>query len=80
MITARFYVAEMTRRAYDPSHVTVRLQPAYKDGRNAAWTKATPSGSIELQVNNPDAAAWFAERFDARRDLHITFGDVTDDA
>jgi hypothetical protein len=34
----------------------VDLTPVYaQDGPNLKWSKATPSGRLELQINNPDA-------------------------
>lgn len=74
-VTARFYVAEMTRRAYDPAAAEIVLKPAYNNGSgNEAWAKATPSGNINLTVQNPTAVEWFQAAMDDHRDLHITFG------
>lgn len=76
-VTARFYVAEMTRRAYDPAAAEIVLKPAYNNGSgNEAWAKATPSGEIKLSVSNASAVEWFAEAMGERRDLHITFAHV----
>lgn len=72
-VTARFYVASICRYAYDPGQATIDLSPALKTEANRAWNKATPSGNIKLQVNNPDATTWFQDRFDAKEDVHITF-------
>ena len=80
-VTARFYVAEVTRRAHDPAAAEIVLKPAYNNGSgNEAWAKATPSGEMKMQVNNPTAVDWFATAMDERRDLHITFGYVDKDA
>lgn len=72
-VTARFFVSEITRRAYNPAHALVKLQPAYRGQENKAWSEATPSGLIELQISNPGAvdafAAWFAEG----KDIALTF-------
>jgi hypothetical protein len=73
-VTARFYVAEMTHRSYDPDAAEITLKPAYNNGSgNEAWAKATPSGEMKLQVQNHPAVQFFAEAMRDRRDLHITF-------
>lgn len=56
-ITARFYVAEVAKQPSGDARLT--LQPAYAGGANHEWSKATPSGKIELYVSNPDAVAFF---------------------
>lgn len=44
---------------YDKSKSTVvRLQPVSGD-ENKTWSKWTPSGSIELNINNPEAVDRF---------------------
>ena len=81
MITLRFYVKEVSRTA-GADYVTVKLQPAYKDGRNSDWSKFTPSGSIELTVSNPAAIKQFDEWLNfggIPADIHITMEPVNDD-
>lgn len=81
-VTARFYVAEITRYANgtsrpgyaDPAPFgQVVLRPALKSEANKAWASATPSGEIKKTVSGP-ALAWYEERLG--KDLHITFDDV----
>jgi hypothetical protein len=73
-VTARFFVAEMTRQAYDPTAAKITLKPAYNSGSgNEAWAKATPSGEMWLQVQNPSAVAFFQQAMDDKQDLHLTF-------
>jgi len=74
-VTARFYVAEITRRAR-VGNATIVLQPAYANGANAEWATATPSGKIELQVSNPSAVEQFATWMADGVDLHITLAPV----
>lgn len=75
-VTARFYVSEMTRRAYNPGHAQIKLQPAYRGEENKAWSEATPSGSIELNVTNAAAVERFNAWMLAGQDLHLTFEPV----
>lgn len=75
-VTARFYVAEVNRKAYNPAHAQIVLQPAYADGANKEWSEATPSGRIELQVSNPSAVEWFAERLGTTQNIAVEFSDV----
>jgi hypothetical protein len=68
-ITVRFYVSEVTQRGKGMAgNATIVMQPAYANGANKDWAVATPSGRIELQVNNPDAVAlldqWRADGVD----------------
>lgn len=76
-VTARFYVAEMTSRAKQ-ANATIVLLPAYANGANAEWATATPSGRIELQVNNPAANEVFGEWLAEGLDLHITMTPVAE--
>jgi hypothetical protein len=77
-VSARFYVDQITRRAYNPEHAEVLLKPAYNNGDgNQAWAEATPSGEIKLQIQNPSAVEWFAARLGVKdHDIHITFDDA----
>lgn len=75
-VTARFYVDEITTRAYNPSHVNVTLRAAGRGEQNKAWAEATPTGTITLTVNNPDAAAFFQAH--QGHDLALTFEPVGD--
>jgi hypothetical protein len=75
-ITARFYVAEVTKRPNQSA--TVVLQPAYANGANKDWSQATPSGKIELYVSNPDAVASFEAALGLPMEecLEVTFAKV----
>lgn len=78
-VTARFYVDEVKKKAFDPKQAALVLKPAYNNGSgNEAWAKATPSGRIELQISNPDAVAFFNDAMDGGQDLHLTFELVAD--
>lgn len=60
-VEARFYVAEVTRRAYNanPTYGDVVLRAiTRKTGDNAEWAQATPSGTLTMNVNG-DALAVF---------------------
>ena len=57
-VTARFYVGSITSHGnFDQD--TVTLLPAYSQGQNQQWAKATPSGKIELNVDSTLPAAEF---------------------
>lgn len=70
-VSARFWIPSITLNA--SGYVTVKMQPALRGEENKAWASATPVGSIELGVGNPEAVAWFQERLG--KDLAITFAD-----
>lgn len=75
-VTARFYVDEITRRAYNPGHAAITLKPAYRGNENKAWSEATPSGEIKLHVSNVAAVDVFAAWMETGQDLHLTFAPV----
>lgn len=77
-VSARFYVAEATRFAYNPSQRTIKLRASTKGEENKAWAAATPSGEITLQISNPAAAEWFEERLGT--DVGLVFTDLAADA
>jgi hypothetical protein len=72
-VIAKFYVSEMTKRAYNPTHVTVKMSPVVRGDQNAQWAASTPSGDITLQLNNPRAAAAFDAAMQAKAECLITF-------
>lgn len=78
MVTLRFYVSEVTKRGKGSAgNATVKLTPAYNNGSgNEAWAIATPSGAIELQVNNASAIETFEQWRADGVDLHITMEPV----
>jgi hypothetical protein len=54
-----------------PAHV-VRLTPVYDadpDHPNFGWSKATPSGQVELTITNPAAF----ENFEVNKEYLLTF-------
>jgi hypothetical protein len=74
-VTARFYVSEINyNQPHEPDSAKVALRPAYNNGQgNEAWSKATPSGDISLQISNPSAVAFFDAVRRANQNLHIEF-------
>lgn len=80
MITLRFYVREVAKRAGDDNYY-VKLAPAYANGANADWAKYTPTGSIELTVNSEGGKAQLQEWLNEGGkpvDLHITMTPVVE--
>jgi len=53
----------------------VKLNATTK-GDYAAWSKYTPSGTIEITSLNEDATAWFFDRL--AKDVALTFDDPTE--
>ena len=69
MVTAKFYVAEVTKRGYSGAVQTTRkvtLQAtSRKDESNRKFWAATPGGRIELDLSAVDGEAagiWFEDR------------------
>lgn len=80
-VESRWYVAELTYQAHDPQAAKLKLSAVVRGPENAAWAAATPSGTIEMYVNNPKAAQWFRDRQVAREEISGIFdvaGEVED--
>lgn len=75
-VQARFYVAEVTRYAYNSDQSKVTLRAVARGEENKSWAAATPSGEITLTIGNANAAKWFADRLG--RDVAMTFEDRTE--
>jgi hypothetical protein len=39
--------------------IVVRMNPSYENGVNKAFWEATPTGSLEMQINNPAVFDFF---------------------
>ncbi len=80
-VQARFYVDELIYQAYDPQAAKLTLKVVVRGPENAAWSKATPSGTIEMYVTNPEAVQFFRDRQLAKEDISLIFdiaGEVED--
>lgn len=71
-VRAKFSVVELKKTLFlgqtgKPSEVVV-LQAAMGEG-NKEWSRYTPSGRIEMQIDNPAAA----EQFEIGKDYLVTF-------
>ena len=61
-VAARFYVAEVTKTSSGPNGSgRVVLVAVSRGDQNRAWASATPSGRIEMTINNPPAFKWFED-------------------
>jgi hypothetical protein len=76
-VEARFYVAEVTRRAWGGAPWSVKLQAVSRGPENKVWASATPSGTVTLEISNEAAARWFDDRL-GKGDVAITFTDAPD--
>lgn len=60
-IRAKFKVTEIVERQFSPSYSekTVVLQPEYdaKVAEDVSFQKATPTGRMEMRIDNPAAVA-----------------------
>lgn len=68
-VEAKFYVAEITRRSYNKGAATVILQPVTRGSENHSWASATPTGKIEMTINN----ALAAQAFELGEEYTVTF-------
>ncbi|MET3527282.1 hypothetical protein [Phenylobacterium koreense] len=62
-VRAKFYVQKIEHVYTGPTSgdcANIILSPVYGDGSdNAAWSKWTPNGKLEMTVTNPAAIAQF---------------------
>ncbi|MBD2005624.1 MULTISPECIES: hypothetical protein [Cyanophyceae] len=58
-VRAKFKVTSITQFEFDA--IKVEMNPVYGDSpENQQFWKATPTGKIEMQINNPDTTSLFA--------------------
>lgn len=56
IVTARFKVSRRTPfGSPEATEGEVEMTPDYANGKNAEWSKLTPSGVFRLHTTNPDA-------------------------
>lgn len=73
-VHARFYVSALTRHPFGGwARGKVTLSPCLRGEENKTWATATPSGSIEMTLNDPGAWAFFENTLDTGADIAITF-------
>lgn len=60
-VRGKFQVVSITSNHWNKDSRTIKLLAVYDNGieENAKYAKTTPSGSIEIEVNNPPAAEFF---------------------
>lgn len=58
-VRAKFFVQSVS--AYATGNGSVVLAPATRGSENKQWASATPSGKIELTINNPKAWEWYRD-------------------
>jgi hypothetical protein len=69
-VIAKFFVQEVTRRAYNPGACEVKLSAVSRGQDNKSWASATPVGNISMTILNESAAAAFLELGD---EFYVTF-------
>ena len=76
MVRAKFKVTEVKHMMSNSpgfSIATIVMIPVWGNGKdNADWSKATPSGKLEMVVTNPEAVA----QFELGADYIMTFEKV----
>jgi hypothetical protein len=78
-IRAKFYVAEITRYPGDTGGKVV-LRVVTRGAINASFASATPTGTIEMHVSNPDAYRRFSDACDRKAEFYIDFTEATPQA
>ena len=74
-VSARFVVQSVTDHQGGSSQV--RLAPLHDPhGANASWSKATPAGSLEMTITNPDALPLFRRALASGDVLALTIAEI----
>jgi hypothetical protein len=61
-VRAKMVVGEVTKVSWNPEARKVKLHAQYSSTpEDNSYAKATPTGSIEMQVDNPPVAKFFEE-------------------
>lgn len=73
-VRGKFQVHSITSNHWNKESKTIKLSAVYDNGieENAKYAKATPSGSIEIQIDNPPAA----EFFELGKYVYVDFSDA----
>lgn len=58
---AKFYVSGLTLLPGKDAGVRLNLSAVSRGDRNNQWSSATPSGSMEMLIQNPAAVAWWED-------------------
>jgi hypothetical protein len=77
-VIARFYVSEVSRKAYDRGAVVVGLQAVSRGPENKEWAAATPHANLTMTIKNGPAAEFFANRLG--QDIAVRFDAHDDEA
>lgn len=64
---AKFYVSELGLLPGQGAGVKLKLHAVSRGSRNADWATATPSGSMEMMIQNPAAVQWWEDFVNASR-------------
>ena len=72
-VVARMYVESLTRQSYNRDQVKVQLRVVSRGEHNKQWSAATPTGSVDLGILNPEAAEQFVDAFDRGAEFLVTF-------
>lgn len=81
-VVGRFFVQTLARQAYGSGWAEpapkgpVHLQVCSRGPENKEWASATPSGSIDMVLNNGSAWQFFEEAMDEECDVEVTFRKV----
>lgn len=66
-VRGKFNIAGITLLPGKDAGIQVNLNAVCRGDRNATWARATPSGTIQMTVNNPAAADWFLQQLELSR-------------
>lgn len=82
-VRAKFYIAEITQFP-GTTGGRVKMSAVSRGTRNSSWSTATPAGSIEMSITNPEAFEWFqrllqrANSGQGYPEMFITFDEADD--
>lgn len=73
-VRAKFSINSIELYSVPEDSGRVKLQAVYGNGtENASWSKATPSGQLEMYISNPDAFIVFKQAFQNKKAVYLDF-------
>lgn len=75
-VAARLYVSEISRFAYNPSQVTVKLMAVSRGEANKEWAAATPAANFTMTISNQPASDFFVRLFEAHGEIAVVFSEA----
>ena len=73
-VRAKFNISSIELYSEPRDSGRIKLQAVYGNGtENASWSRATPSGQLEMYISNPTAFEVFKEAYHNKKAIYLDF-------